>query len=508
MRSSLRLIPVVFAIFALNACGGGGDDGDTPPIGAQPKRGDLLKSPPAKTMSYPPGALADRVAATGIGETLADLLLSPKCSIDVYHLEYRTAAPDDSLTPASGALMVPNDTSNPDCTGNRSIVLFAHGTSTGVDYNIADLQNNSEGVLIALAFAAQGYIVVAPNYVGYDTSTLGYHPYLVADQQSKDMIDSLTAARTALPDLASSDTTDGGKLFITGYSEGGYVAMATHRALQDAGETVTASAPMSGPYALSAFGDAIVAGQVSGGAPQNLTLTLTGYQKIYGDIYADPTDAFEAQYADGIDSLLPSSLTLSELRNQGKLPESHLFSSTPPAPEFASITPATTPTNLAPVFAIGFGDDNLITNDFRLAYLQDAQTNPDGGFPTASDNLPPASPANPLRVALKTNDLRNWTPTSPLLLCAGDVDPVVFYMNTQLMQDYWASVDPDAPVTVLDIDSDVTTDDPYEVFKEGFAVAKDAVRLAGGDDAVFEAYHGTLVAPFCLLSVKQFFDEH
>ena len=26
-------------------------------------------------------------------------------------------------------------------------------------------------------FAAQGYIVVAPNYAGYDISTLGYHPY-------------------------------------------------------------------------------------------------------------------------------------------------------------------------------------------------------------------------------------------------------------------------------------------------------------------------------------------
>ena len=58
---------------------------------------------------------------------------------------------------------------------------------------------NTEGALIAAMFAAQGYIVVAPNYAGYDTSTLAYHPYLNADQQSKDMMDALTAARTALP---------------------------------------------------------------------------------------------------------------------------------------------------------------------------------------------------------------------------------------------------------------------------------------------------------------------
>ena len=46
--------------------------------------------------------------------------------------------------------------------------------------NIADITNpsNTEGVLIAAMFAAQGYIVVAPNYAGYDISTLGLSPVL------------------------------------------------------------------------------------------------------------------------------------------------------------------------------------------------------------------------------------------------------------------------------------------------------------------------------------------
>ena len=34
--------------------------------------------------------------------------------------------------------------------------------------------------MIAAMYAAQGFIVVAPNYAGYDISTLGYHPYLNA----------------------------------------------------------------------------------------------------------------------------------------------------------------------------------------------------------------------------------------------------------------------------------------------------------------------------------------
>ena len=383
----------------------------------------------------------------------------------------------------------------------------------------ADLENdeNGEGLLIAATFAAQGYIVLAPNYVGYDTSTLDYHPYLNADQQSKDMIDALTAARSVLPAASSPDTTASSRLYITGYSQGGYVAMATHRALQDAGETVTASAPMSGPYALSAFGDAIFRGQVPGGGPVNLTLLLTSYQHAYGDIYSRPTDAFRNPYATDIESLLPSTSSISELVADGKLPDDHVFSSTPPAPEYAALTPATSPADLAPVFAIGFGPTGyLLTNAFRLAYLQDADAEPDGGFPTATDGLPPADPTNPLRIALKTNDLRDWTPASPVLLCAGDLDPNVFYFNTQLMADYWTSVAPQAPVSVLDIDSAVGTDDPYEDFKDGFSAAKDLVRAAavldgasdGGDAAVFEAYHAGLVAPFCLLSVKAFFDEN
>lgn len=59
------------------------------------------------------------------------------------------------------------------------------------------------------------------------------------------MIDALAAARKAFAKLPH-PVEDNGKLFLTGYSEGGYVTMATHRAMQVAGITVTASAPQSG----------------------------------------------------------------------------------------------------------------------------------------------------------------------------------------------------------------------------------------------------------------------
>nr|AAF87663.1 esterase [uncultured bacterium] len=415
--------------------------------------------------------------------------------------------------------MVPTGT-DAKCKGARPIVLYAHGTTTDIDYDLTNLENedNAEGLFLAAYFAAQGYIVVAPNYAGYTGSTLGYHPYLNGDQQSKDMIDALKAARSALPSSAAQGTTDGGKLYVTGYSQGGYVALATERALEAAGTRVNAAAPMSGPYALSAFADAIFAGRVNGGAPIFTTMMLTAYQKSYGNVYGSVNDVYSPQYVDGIESLLPSTRLRSEIYDAGDLPPNALFNSVPPDPAYANITPATKPENLAPVFERGFDEEHLLKNSFRLTYLQDRDAHPDGWWPDPTTNEPPASPGMPFRQAIKRNDLRTWTPATPTLLCGGHDDPVVFWMNTEAMQDYWKTHgSATAPFTVLDVDAATSgNDDPYEDVKRGFSIAKDVLRATavaqgatdGGDEAVFEAYHAGLVAPFCIEAARNFFEDH
>jgi hypothetical protein len=90
-----------------------------------------------------------------------------------------------------------------------------------------------------------------------------------------------------------------------------------------------------------------------------------------------------------------------------------------------------------------------------------------------------------------------------MLLCAGNADPAVLYLNTELMQNIWSA---ETTVSVLDIDSDVTSGDPFETQKLQFAAAKELVELSGGDSEVLELYHAGLVAPFCLSAVKSFFD--
>ena len=451
MRSFQRPVWLCAALL-LAACGGGGMDnsgaGSPPP----PPRGTLLQSPPALLSTV---TAVDLLAELNIAanQQLLSLSGAPACDILMYDIKYETVGGANEPTTASAALLVPTGL-GANCTGARPIVLYAHGTTTNRTFTMANLQN-TETLSLAAMFASKGYIVVAPNYAGFDTSALDYHPYLIADQQSKDMID-----------------------------------------------------------ALAAFVDAVFYGRVNGDAPVSSTLLLTAYQRAYGNIYSSAADVFTPQYADGIDSLLPTTTPRSQLYAEGKLPEFALFSATPPAAEFAADTPAITPANLAEVFALGFGTGNLLQNSYRLSYLEDAQSNPDGGWPTPTTGVAAAAPGLSWRQALKTNDLRNWVPTAPTLLCGGDMDPLVFWFNTALMQSYWAAhAAGSMPISVLDLDSAATAGDPYAGLKQDFVIAKNLVAAAavaqgatdGGALAVAEVYHATLVAPFCFAAVKTFF---
>ena len=200
-----------------------------------------------------------------------------------------------------------------------------------------------------------------------------------------------------------------------------------------------------------------------------MTLLMASYQHAYSNLYVNPGDVFEPAYAPTIDALLPGTATVPQLEVQGKLPRGGaLFDSVSPGAGFAAFTPATEPAALTAIFAQGFDADHLVRNAYRLRYLQDMQAAPDGGFPAVGDGLPPSNPANALRQDLKTNDLQNWTPTAPVLLCAGGLDPTVFYLNTRLMLSYWVANPPVAPgaVSAVDVDSDAA-----------FAAAKDAIRV-------------------------------
>ena len=467
-------LAAVAAAALLVACGGGGSAGDGTDFDLSKSRGSLIATPSLLT-ALTPAAFQQAAPAS-----LFQVAGVPKCTVSFNYFQYGTVGGVGEATTASGGIMVPSG-ADPACQGPRPVLLYAHGTTLDKNKNMASPQDG-EAALIAAMYAAQGYIVVAPNYAGYEASTLPYHPYLNIDQQAKDMIDALTAARKGFAAVGASASS---MLFVSGYSQGGTVSMATQRALQLAGTPVTAGAHLSGVYALGAFGDAVYAGNVNLGATFFSPLLNTSFQRAYGNLYTTPSDMYEAPYATGIETLVPSAAPLPA----GALPATALFAANS-QPQPAG-------------FGLFFGTPNLIKTSYRNAVLADAVANP-------------AAPKHPLRVAAFKNDLlkQNWTPAQPMLLCGGKDDPTVFFeLNTTSpitgAKAYFTSKGvPAQAVAVLDVDSAPTGPaDPFAAAKGGFAISKNNTATAGGASAVLQAYHGGLVPPFCNAAARGYFTQ-
>lgn len=499
----------VCAALALAVLSGCGSDTQTSAVATSNARGTLIEDPPIRLASADAATLAAQLGASTTGSLVLQVAGAPVCGVDLYYFEYWTVGAKGEPTTASGALMVPTG-SGAQCSGARPIVLYGHGLTIDKTYNIADITNSSnlDGPVAAAVFAAQGYIVVAPNYAGYDISSLSYYPLLIADQNAKDMIDALTAARTALPHTLTPSTTDSGQLFLSGYSEGGYEAMATLRELQAEGKPVAASGLMSGPYAPEAQGDATFYGSVFFAATFWAPMVINSFQNAYGNQYTSLTDIYEPQYTTGLVTQLPGTLSETAIIENGGLPESALFSNTPPETGNPMLDAAlAVPSN--PLFASGFGPSNLITNSYRLSYVLDAVAHPDGAVPTPEPGAPLSATAQqPLRAALRLNDMRNgsWAPMSPLLLCGGDQDPEVFFsLNTETMASFWGAL-PAGLVTVLDVNATPVPGSPSAPLQQAFQQTIAGILASSGEQTYVEEYHD-LVRPFCAVAVRNFFSQ-
>ena len=489
----------VAAALMVAACGGG-DGGNAGSTNATPARGALMQSPPIRTVSLTAADFAAELQAAGAsGQLLLQLATGSAtgtlaCGVDVQYIKYGTVGGKGEATQASAALMVPTGT-GANCSGARPIVLHAHGTAVERRYNMADFIDSTnpahdEQSLIASQLAAKGYIVVAPNYVGYDSSPSPYHPFLVGDQQSKDMIDALAAARAALPRLIA-PVSDNGKLFITGISEGGFVAMATFKAMRALNMAVTALAPLEPVSTPLNYGDYIMSGHVPAASTVLLPMLINGYQKTYGTVYQTPADYYTSTYSAGIEAAFPGTYNFTTLVTGNIVPATALFSG----------GAATTPAAFAPIFAGGVGTGNLITDSARNAYLADIAN---------------ATPAHPLRVALKANDMLSLAVDKPMMLCGGAQDPTVFFSVNAESSAIALAGNP--YVSILDLENlypltsgmaTVTkvTSASITALQAGFQQAKTSTQAATPTDplAVVKKYHGTLAPVFCVAAASGYF---
>jgi len=499
-------------VVSLAACGGGtstssdappGTTSSNPTGSTSTQRGTLVGE--SLTASLSASQLTANLNSIANGSLVLQWGGPLSCTINVYHIEYWTVAPPPSggtpsPTLVSGALMIPAGPA-PQCSGPRPILLFAHGLTDDPTINMTDLSNLTPGGMDAAAiFAAQGYIVVAPNYPGFDISTLGYYPFLNADQNAKDMMDGLTAATTALSGVLSSATTYNGKLFVTGASGGGYVAMATDKAMQAAGTTVVATAPISGFYPIEANSDAAFVGGGILSTTLVLAMVTTSYQYAYGNVYSALTDIYSAPYTSYITSYLP-------MQTYNLLPTA-VFNATPPLTGNATQLDALLQPPSNPAYPPNFGNPYLVTDSYRQGYVADVIAHPDGAVPQTMPGVPLATaPQNTLRQDLKMNDMRSWTPQMPMLLCGGHQDPnVQFDINTQTMAAYWSAEVASGLVTVLDVDSAPTPGGPYAAVQNTFQQFEAQVIASSGSTTALDNYHGVAIW-FCLIAARQFFAQ-
>lgn len=172
-----------------------------------------------------------------------------KNAVKLYRVTYSSVVPERGNMPivATGLIAVPDivGTSFP-------MVSYQHGT-VYEKTQVPSFPNQSPETQLMLAqFAGQGYIVIGADYFGMGSSKEP-EGYMVKASHQQASYDMLLASRAVLADLKLSSS----KLFVSGWSQGGFVAMAFLEKLESVGEKVdaaaTASAPVDVSVALNGF---------------------------------------------------------------------------------------------------------------------------------------------------------------------------------------------------------------------------------------------------------------
>jgi pimeloyl-ACP methyl ester carboxylesterase len=332
-----------------------------------------------------------------------------------------------------------------------ALVAYAKGTDVQKPRTLAN-PSDGETFLLAAMYAAQGYAVVATDYLGYAKSNYSYHPYLHADSEASSVIDSIRAARAA---AFGQGVSLNGKVMLTGYSQGGHSSMAAHRAIErDApGEiNVVAAAHLAGPYNLS--GSFKLTNAIAG-YQFFVPFLVTAWQKVYGNIYSSVTQAFKLPYSNYIETLLPNpTLNFTTLVTSGALPGG----------------PGVTP-------------DMARDLVFQPAFIADAQTNENSG----------------LFVAAKKNDLLGWSPRARTLLCGGAGDPTVPPAVHMAVAQADFSSRGLTNVTSVDVDASIQA-----TFAPGGVAPTDPTSAAFA--TYYGSYHGTYEPPFCHVQARALFN--
>jgi pimeloyl-ACP methyl ester carboxylesterase len=282
--------------------------------------------------------------------------------IKVYKIVYKTKNTDGKEINASGAVMFPNKT------GNLPLISVQHGTITDDREAPSYYATNSEANAAGSLLASQGFIVAYPDYIGYGASNNLPHPYEHRESLASASLDMLRATREF---VRQEKVAWDNRLYIAGYSEGGFATLALQKKIEEETGTefnLRASSCGSGAYDKTATMKYLVNSRTTGSVSSNqlyLWVLLT-YDRIY-NLNRPTTAYFKAPWA-------------------------------------AQIQTTRERTNVNVSL-------NTIFTDAFIKGLND-------GTDTAFLN------------AIKDNDVYDWKPRTPTRLYHGDADDLVFYFNS------------------------------------------------------------------------------
>ena len=147
-------------------------------------------------------------------------------SVQFIRLRYTTDIPD-GIQNVSGLLLLP-PTNTP-----KGIVLFFHSTITG-KLNAPSLRfNDYKAQMLAVVFAANGYIVASPDYIGLGDNLKVMHPYILYPKLNVEDGKSILKATTKYLHTKYPKIIIPHDLFVSGYSEGGSYALWFSRIYQE-----------------------------------------------------------------------------------------------------------------------------------------------------------------------------------------------------------------------------------------------------------------------------------
>jgi pimeloyl-ACP methyl ester carboxylesterase len=228
-------------------------------------------------------------------------------SIKLYRIIYRTTYKGQPIL-ASGIISYPSGISDSIPTmivGNGLIFADEDAPSE------FDLPNNFTGFEF---IASMGYLTVIPDMIGFGISRDLMFPIHNYEHSANTMIDLIYASEEFIMAKKLPVTR---KKFLTGYSQGGYIALATLKMIEEKavpGIAIEATAVGAGGFNLVNLLNYSLA-RNSYSAPSHLAMLLSSYNIMY-DWGRPLSDFFQEPYASKIPALLDGTFDRQEIDQQ------------------------------------------------------------------------------------------------------------------------------------------------------------------------------------------------